>query len=110
MACTKRIVDLQQYEGSTIVCEFALQDENGNQVDTTGITFTFTGKTDADDSDTEASWQRIIAGNGLDTVDCSVNSTGLDVGTYRYDIIAEQNGQREVYENASLIINQTVTD
>lgn len=110
MGCSKRIVDLNQNEGSTIVCEFVMEDSNGNPIDTTGINFTFTGKEDADSSDAEAAWQKTVVGVGTGAIDCSVSSIGLNVGSYRYDIIADDNGYRETFENSSLIINQTVTD
>ena len=110
MACSKRIVDSQQDQGSTIVCEFTLEDKDGNAVDTTGITFTFTGKVDAGDTDAEAKWQVITAGDGINPISCSVDSAGIPVGAYRYDIIAEQGGQREVYENDILLIKETVAD
>jgi hypothetical protein len=110
MACSNRIVDQIQNEGSTIVCEFKLTDGDDNQLSADGITFTFTGKLDADDTDGNAAWQVVTVGNGLDEITCSASSTGLALGTYRYDIIGEQGGDREVYENLSIVLNQTVAD
>jgi len=108
MGCTNRIVELNQDENSTLVCEFTVEDINGNPVDVTGIEFTFTGKNNASDDDADAVWMKSVIGSGTNPVNLSVSSIGIPVGTYRYDITGEQLGQREVYENEYLIINETV--
>jgi len=110
MACTSRIVDLSQDQNATIVCDFSFDDENGDPADLDGVVFTFTGKLNADDADLDAAWQTTTVAVGTEPISLSASSVGIAVGTYRYDIVGVDGATREVFENLSLIIEETVGD
>jgi hypothetical protein len=111
MACSKRLVDRLQDQHSTLYCVFKYENEAGDPIDMTGAVATLTIKSEASDTDIEALAQTTYNGDAGGVFTLSTALASIPVGTYRYDIIVvDSGGTREVLENLSIVIQETVAD
>ena len=111
MTCTNRLVERNQDQNATLDCVVQHTDSSGVALDMTGYTMKLTIKEDADDTDANAVAQTIITGDATGIFDLSTDLSGIATGTYRYDVITiDPSNNREVEENSSIIIKQTVAD